>query len=403
MYNSKNSYKSSIKMEDLHEIKLSNDEFSLLISRDSDVLTDEVNNTTINKKFINITQATDDFFLIISNNVLLSFDEKILSGPSCIVTNFFQAKSKLINSIKFNFIVIDIPLRMPDLILFKSWIKNSNLRDVPIFYSDRFLQKEQINILFVEKFVDDVIDLEKDFYKLTKKAKFLKNLKHQNNLQAVSEVSKKQFKEGRSALMRFFDIFFALIAIVCFIPVFILIAIVIRWESKGPIFYSSSRTGVGFKIFKFYKFRTMVVDADKRMEEYAQLNIYTSSSGNGQAKFIKIMNDPRVTRVGAFLRNTSLDELPQLFNVLKGDMSIVGNRPLPIYEATTLTTDMWAERFMAPAGITGLWQISKRGNPQMSTEERISLDINYARTRSAIGDLKILIKTPFALRQKANL
>jgi len=217
----------------------------------------------------------------------------------------------------------------------------------------------------------------------------------------VEAVSKRQQKNERSNIKFLFDALFALVAILFLTPVFIVIAIAIKLESKGPVFYSSLRTGVGFKIFKFFKFRTMIVDADKQMDEFKGLNIYTS--GSDQANFFKINNDPRVTKIGAFLRNTSLDELPQLFNVLKGDMSIVGNRPLPIYEATTLTTNEWAERFMAPAGITGLWQISKRGNPEMSTQERISLDINYARNRSTIRDLKILIRTPFALKQKANV
>src|SRR5437764_11787437 len=138
-------------------------------------------------------------------------------------------------------------------------------------------------------------------------------------------------------------------------PVFLLIALAIKIESRGPVFYNSKRAGKGYKIFRFHKFRTMEVNADKKIEMLHHLNQYEAEA-NG-AKFFKISNDPRITKVGKFLRNTSLDELPQLINVLKGDMSLVGNRPLPLYEAATLTTNEFVERFMAPAGITGLWQI----------------------------------------------
>jgi len=145
----------------------------------------------------------------------------------------------------------------------------------------------------------------------------------------------------------------------------------------------------------------MFVGADQKIFDFTHLNQYNSKDIQGPV-FVKINNDPRVTRVGAFLRNSSLDELPQLLNVLKGDMSLVGNRPLPLYEAASLTTDEWAKRFMAPAGITGLWQIKKRGKEAMSVEERISLDINYADKNNFLYDLWIMANTPTALIQKTN-
>ena len=146
----------------------------------------------------------------------------------------------------------------------------------------------------------------------------------------------------------------------------------------------------------------MEVDADKKVEQLSHLNQYNATENQGPV-FFKVTNDPRITKVGAFLRNSSLDELPQLINVLRGDMSLVGNRPLPLYEAETLTTDEWAKRFMAPAGITGLWQIKKRGQDDMSVEERIALDITYANKNSFTYDLWIMANTPSALIQKSNV
>ena len=123
-----------------------------------------------------------------------------------------------------------------------------------------------------------------------------------------------------------------------------------------------------------------------------------------QNTFVKLENDPRITRVGRIIRKYSIDELPQLFNILKGDMSIVGNRPLPLYEAELLTSDAYIDRFMAPSGLTGLWQVEKRGGAgKMSAEERKQLDIKYARDFSFWLDMKIIFKTLTAFVQKENV
>ena len=120
--------------------------------------------------------------------------------------------------------------------------------------------------------------------------------------------------------------------------------------------------------------------------------------------FVKLENDPRITRVGRFIRKYSIDELPQLINILKGDMSVVGNRPLPLYEAERLTSDEYIDRFMAPAGLTGLWQVEKRGDSgSMSAEERKKLDIEYARDFSFGMDFRIILKTISAFVQKENV
>lgn len=244
---------------------------------------------------------------------------------------------------------------------------------------------------------------------------------------------------------RVFDIMLSLMLLTFLAPFLLLIAIIIKLESKGPIFYISKRVGTGYKVFDFYKFRTMYSDADKRLEQLSSLNQYKAKPGmdippvqqrckecemlnksceqvlyldrsviceklfmvhnaDQEPAFIKFANDPRITKFGKILRNTSLDELPQFFNVLKGDMSFVGNRPLPLYEAEKLTTDQFTLRFMAPAGITGLWQVSKRGGKgEMSHEERIELDNEYARNLSLIKDVQILLKTVPAMFQRENV
>ena len=120
--------------------------------------------------------------------------------------------------------------------------------------------------------------------------------------------------------------------------------------------------------------------------------------------FVKLEHDPRITKVGRFIRKYSIDELPQLINILKGDMSIVGNRPLPLYEAELLTSDEYIDRFMAPSGLTGLWQVEKRGESgKLSAEERKQLDIIYAKNFSFWLDAKIILKTFTAFIQKEDV
>ena len=241
---------------------------------------------------------------------------------------------------------------------------------------------------------------------------------------------------------RLFDLVVASVAILLASPLMLLTVLAIRIESKGKVFYISKRVGTGYQIFDFYKFRSMYPDADRRIREFLHLNQYTEDvvpkpevvrntevpienasmvlihkdgtplseqeyldlkRSQNAATFIKLKNDPRVTKVGAFIRKTSIDELPQLFNVLKGDMSIVGNRPLPLYEAEQLTSDDWGERFLAPAGITGLWQVMKRGKNKMDDEERKSLDNQYARNYSLSNDIKLILRTIPALFQKESV
>lgn len=139
----------------------------------------------------------------------------------------------------------------------------------------------------------------------------------------------------------------------------------------------------------------MVHKADSLLLTYQHLNQYDFG-------FVKIDNDPRVTRLGQFLRKSSLDEMPQFFNVLLGDMSIVGNRPLPTYEADLIGPEYDA-RFEAEAGITGLWQVSQRGSTsQMSSEQRLAMDVAYAENRTVANDIYLMLMTVPAMWQKSN-
>jgi lipopolysaccharide/colanic/teichoic acid biosynthesis glycosyltransferase len=202
---------------------------------------------------------------------------------------------------------------------------------------------------------------------------------------------------------RLIDLFVSGAMLLILSPIMLAIVIAIKLNSKGPVIYKSKRVGTGYKVFDFYKFRSMRIDADKLLLELSTQNQYSNEDGGTKAAFVKIKDDPRVTKLGKFLRNSSLDELPQLFNILWGDMSLVGNRPLPVYEAEMLTSNEWSMRFLGPAGLTGLWQITKRGKLDMSERERKKLDNFYAQNYSFWLDMKILVRTVPAVFQKEKV
>ena len=267
------------------------------------------------------------------------------------------------------------------------------------------------------------------------------------------EASIKPLKYKFPLSKRIFDIVVASAVLLLLSPLLLITAIAIRLESKGKVYYIAKR--VGRKTFNFYKLRSMRSGSDKMLKQLAKYNnqynniynndkihteecprcsklpagVFCSSlkydglvkvcdfwytelkirEKNNKSSFIKIVDDPRITKIGKFIRNTSIDELPQLINVIKGDMSLVGNRPLPVYEAETLTQDQMSKRFLAPAGITGLWQVELRGKKgDMSEDERIALDNRYAdyftgNNYSLWFDLKILLRTVPALFQRSSV
>jgi len=303
-------------------------------------------------------------------------------------------------------VLIDVPFHRAEFISFIVSLKAiKGCAAIPVIYNAKHLSIELAQSLSQKEMIDDVMEMDENYELIASKVSFLKKVKnhppipHLDKEQVVMEDFRQMYQS--EYFKRALDILISSLLIAVSFPILIIIAIAIKLDSGGSVFYTSLRAGCRYKVFKLYKFRTMCMDADLLIDSLNHLNQYDASE-NSQAKFLKIINDPRITKVGKFLRKTSLDELPQLFNVLKGDMSLVGNRPLPLYEASSLTTNAFVPRFMAPAGITGLWQVTKRGYEKMSANERINLDILYAKKRSFFLDLKIMLLTPLALFQESD-
>jgi exopolysaccharide biosynthesis polyprenyl glycosylphosphotransferase len=183
---------------------------------------------------------------------------------------------------------------------------------------------------------------------------------------------------------RVFDLLLSIILLLVLSPLFLLIALLIKLDSPGPVFFIQERVGFGKRRFRLYKFRSMIDGADKLQ---AQLKALNEASG----PVFKIKNDPRVTKIGKFLRKISIDELPQLFNVIKGDMSLVGPRPLPIKDYKGFNKDFHRRRFSIRPGITCLWQVN--GRSSVPFEKWMQMDMQYIDDWSLWMDFKILVKT----------
>ncbi len=271
-----------------------------------------------------------------------------------------------------------------------------DLRFVPIIMLTR--QGEVVDKeMLVENGADDCYTTPVNWRRLEYRLDFLNQYK--SRLMEQPQAEQFQFRIPR--IKRIFDIVGASLGIVLTSVIWLPVAIAIYMESRGPVIYRSKRVGAGYQIFDFLKFRSMCSDAEEHLLALQHLNVYGRSGQD--AVFVKYARDPRITRIGRFIRKYSIDELPQLINVLRGEMSLVGNRPLPIYEAEMLTRDEWSDRFLAPAGLTGLWQVTKRGHANMSDEERIALDIAYARNYNIWMDVKIIMRTFRAIVQKEDV
>ncbi|MGL6108245.1 sugar transferase [Romboutsia sp.] len=187
---------------------------------------------------------------------------------------------------------------------------------------------------------------------------------------------------------RAIDILGSLAGLILLWPLFIVVAVLIKLEdSKGKVLFTQERNGKYPKIFKMYKFRSMVYNAEEQLEDLMEQNEQTGP-------VFKIENDPRITRIGRFIRKTSIDELPQLINVLKGEMSLVGPRP-PIPHEVEQYTEYQMQRLAVKPGLTCIWQVSGRNN--IGFDEWVDMDIEYIRTRSLWLDIKLIFKTVFVL------
>lgn len=189
--------------------------------------------------------------------------------------------------------------------------------------------------------------------------------------------------KGYRIVKRFFDIVLSLIALVVLSPVFLVTAIAIRLEDGEPVIFTQDRSGLNGSVFKMYKFRSMRAGADKEHEDLLKYNEL-----DGPAFKMKL--DPRITKVGRFIRKTSIDELPQLVNILKGEMSIVGPRPLPVYETEKCNTYQ-KQRLNVLPGLTCYWQVSGRNN--IPFDEWIEMDLKYIKSASILTDLKLILLT----------
>jgi exopolysaccharide biosynthesis polyprenyl glycosylphosphotransferase len=198
-------------------------------------------------------------------------------------------------------------------------------------------------------------------------------------------------------IKRGLDIIGSSILLALLAPLLVVIAVAVKLKSSGPVFFEQERMGQKMKPFKMLKFRTMHANADHKLHhEYVTRFIQSGSNAQaGDARIFKLTNDPRVTPIGSFLRKTSLDELPQLLNVLRGDMSLVGPRPPLPYEVEQYKSWHCRRVLDAKPGITGLWQVT--GRSRTTFDEMVRLDLRYARTCSIWTDIKILLATPAAV------
>ncbi len=368
--------------------------------------------------------------------------------------NNLEAVNYLENNARPDAIICDYHLPGNNGLYLFDWLKqHPEIRTIPFILLSHEFSGEVFKCALAKGVDDYYVQAVSTPEEILNRVDFLHQFKSgKNGLKSLEKKAKESYRLPTSK--RIFDIILASAALLLSLPLLLVIILAIRLESKGKVYYIAKR--MGRKTFNFYKLRSMRAGSDALLKKLAKENNQYNDNSQLQEKdieyscpkcfilpdgktcspmmyvdksqtceywynykkkeqlkhssaFVKIAKDPRITRVGKFIRNTSIDELPQLINVIKGDMSIVGNRPLPVYEAELLTKDTLSKRFLAPAGITGLWQVELRGKGgNMSETERISLDNKYADhfngdNYSFWYDIKLILRTIPALLQRSTV
>jgi exopolysaccharide biosynthesis polyprenyl glycosylphosphotransferase len=283
----------------------------------------------------------------------------------------------------------------------KGWYESDHI--IGIIYHEVSQNNEQVIVnkittnleAILEPVLVDLIDI--TWIKFPDENKNLDYLESPNGLRLYSKSPNAKPSTVSLACKRAIDIIGSLVGIIIFAPVLIVVPIIIKLTSKGPVFFRQQRVGLGGRNFTFIKFRSMYVNNNNTIHQQFVKNLIQGKQNTDDTGAIiyKIKNDPRITPIGRFIRKTSLDEIPQFFNILKGEMSLVGPRPAIPYEVNEY--DIWHKRRVIETkpGLTGYWQVE--GRSQTAFDHMVRMDIQYIRNWSLMLDLKLLVRTPLAM------
>jgi lipopolysaccharide/colanic/teichoic acid biosynthesis glycosyltransferase len=303
-------------------------------------------------------------------------------------------------------IVCDMKLPADDaFVFFDFWIGHFDSETkIPFIILDDEKNKKNVEKAIQLK-IDDVYTKPIDAETLINRILSLKKIKPLSNSGSIIKSVPTNYQI--TFFKRLFDLLFASLGLIITSPVLVILALAIKIESKGKIYSISKRVGTGYRVFDLYNLRTRYSDTDKRFHDLSHINQYLKEAHPNYAERHQ-ENDPRLTRVGFIIHKTGIDRWLQLINVIKGDLTLVGNRPIRMYEAEMLRIVDWNDRIQGPAGLTGLWKIKSHKNYKtLSTEDRKLLDNKYyriARRKYPFWkDLLIILRTVPAIFQKKNV